>query len=183
MIIEPISLDIPGCYSVSLSRLHDERGSFFKLFRESWVERLLTGFFPREIYLTSSSRGVLRGMHFQVPPFDHSKIIICLSGRVTDVLLDLRSGPGYGAFTSLELSTQGTNAVLIPKGVAHGFYAHEDDSSLLYLVETEYRPGSDRGVMWNSFGFEWPSNNPIISQRDTCHPDLLAFSPPLEWQL
>lgn len=174
-------LALSGCYSVSLPKFGDDRGSFFKLFHESGVGVYLPGFLPREIYLTTSARGVLRGMHFQVPPYDHAKVVISLSGRVCDVLLDLRPGPGYGAVTSVELSPEGQNAVLLPKGIAHGFYAHENNSSLLYLVETVHSPENDRGVMWNSFGYDWPISNPILSQRDQRHPALDQFVAPPEW--
>ena len=174
-------LAIPGCYSVRLPTFFDDRGSFLKLFHESGMRPYLPGFLPREIYLTTSASGVLRGMHFQVPPNDHAKVVISLSGRVSDVLLDLRPGPGFGAVASVELSPEGQNAVLLPKGIAHGFYAHENNSTLLYLVETVHSPDNDRGVLWNSFGYDWPASTPILSQRDQKHPALAQFVAPAEW--
>lgn len=174
-------LTLPGCYSATLSAFEDARGSFRKLFHAQSFQTLLPGFVPAEVYLTTSAKGVLRGMHFQVPPHDHAKVVICLSGRVTDVLLDLRRGHGFGASTHVELTPQGPNTVLIPKGVAHGFYSHEDGSALLYLVETEHALESDAGVLWNSFGFDWPSQNAILSDRDTKHPTLKSFQSPAGW--
>lgn len=181
MKLDPIPLALSGCYSVSLPTFGDDRGSFFKLFHESGMGAYLPGFLPREIYLTNSASGVVRGMHFQVPPDDHGKIVISLSGRVSDVLLDLRPGPGYGSAASVELSPEGQNAVLLPRGIAHGFYAHEDNSALLYLVETVHSPDNDRGVMWNSFDYDWPTSDPILSQRDQKHPALAQFVAPPEW--
>lgn len=176
---EPLSLD--GCYAARLTAFSDERGSFHKLFHRRAFQAFLPGFSPAEVYLTTSARNVLRGMHFQLPPHDHAKVVICLSGRLTDVLLDLRPGAGFGRSTRLALSTEGPNAVLIPKGIAHGFYAHENGSALLYLVETEYASEWDAGVMWDSFGFDWPSDEPVLSERDQRHPTLAAFRPPGEW--
>lgn len=181
MKLDPIPLALSGCFAVSLPTFGDDRGSFFKLFHESGMGAYLPGFLPREIYLTSSASGVVRGMHFQVPPDDHGKVVIILSGRVCDVLLDLRPGLGYGTATSVELSPEGHNAVLLPKGIAHGFYAHEDNSALLYLVETVHSPDNDRGVMWNSFGYDWPVSDPILSLRDQKHPALAQFVAPPEW--
>lgn len=181
MIFDSIRLAISGCYSLSFPIFSDDRGSFYKLFHESALGAYLPGFLPREIYLTTSTQGVLRGMHFQIPPNDHSKVVICLSGRVNDVLLDLRPGIEFGKVASVELSPEGYNAILIPKGVAHGFYAHENNSSLLYLVETVHSPDNDRGVLWNSFEYDWPNDTPILSERDQNHPALNQFDPPLEW--
>lgn len=175
-------LALPGCFSATLPAIKDARGDFQKLFHAKIYDDYLPGYLPREIYLTTSNKGVLRGMHFQLPPDDHGKVVICLSGRVTDVLLDLRQGPGYGASTSVELIPGGTNAVLIPKGIAHGFYAHEDDSVLLYLVGTEYAPVNDQGVLWNSFGYNWPSKDVLLSERDTKHATLSAFESPVDWR-
>jgi dTDP-4-dehydrorhamnose 3,5-epimerase/CDP-3, 6-dideoxy-D-glycero-D-glycero-4-hexulose-5-epimerase len=170
-------LALPGCFSAKLTAFEDERGSFQKLFHSSSFGAFLPGFLPREIYVTTSHKGVLRGMHFQLPPDDHTKIVICLSGKVTDVLLDLRPGETYGKTASVELSPDGQNAVLLPKGIAHGFYAQNDASALLYLVETVHSPKNDKGILWSSFGFDWPDGAPIISARDTQHPPFSAFLP------
>lgn len=178
MKIETTPLELDNCFSAKLANFEDSRGSFLKLFHDATISAFLPNFLPREAYLTTSAKGVLRGMHFQLPPDDHSKIVIALSGRVTDVLLDLRKGGGYGKWVRAELSPQGINAMLIPKGVAHGFYAHEDNSALLYLVETVHSPNKDAGIHWNSFGYEWPTSKPILSDRDQNHKPLKAFSSP-----
>ena len=134
-----------------------------------------------EAYITSSSKNVLRGMHFQLPPHDHSKVVICLSGKVTDVLLDLRPGLNFGKFASIDLTPNKNNVVVIPKGVAHGFYAHCDNSTLLYLVETVHNQVSDSGIHWDGFGYRWPMKHPNTSQRDQMHPDIKSFQIPKEW--
>jgi dTDP-4-dehydrorhamnose 3,5-epimerase-like enzyme len=86
---------IDGCCFARLSGIEDSRGSFTKLFHHDTISKYLPNFTAREMYLTSSTKGVLRGMHFQIPPHDHQKIVICLEGSVIDVILDLRKGENY----------------------------------------------------------------------------------------
>lgn len=182
MKLDATALALPGCFSARTGTFEDARGSFQKLFHADSFEKYLPGFLPREIYLTTSVRGVLRGMHFQLPPHDHAKVLVCLGGKVTDVLLDLRPGTTYGKSSAVELSPEGQNTVLLPKGIAHGFYAQTDASALLYLVETVHSIENDMGILWNSFGHAWGDDTPILSSRDTQHPPLAEFSPPDDWQ-
>lgn len=172
---------IAGCSFARLSGIEDSRGSFTKLFHQDTISKHLPSFTPREMYLTSSTKDVLRGMHFQLPPHDHQKIVICLEGSVIDVILDLRKGESYGKTAAINLSDNTTNAVFLPKGVAHGFYTQSAKASLLYVVDSQYAPDYDKGVLWDSFGFEWPSLAPILSGRDIQHPSFGCFEPPKEW--
>lgn len=181
MKIKTNNLPIADCYSAEISRIEDARGDFIKVFHADTIQGIIPGFQPKEMYITSSRQNVLRGMHLQLPPDDHAKLVICLGGRVTDVLLDLRAGRGFGTITSAELTAHGTNCMIIPKGVAHGFYAHDDGSILLYLVETMHSPENDIGIKWDSIGFKWPVRAPIVSERDQNHTRLEDFSPPLAW--
>ena len=160
-----------GCKFGKFEAIEDPRGSFTKIFQSSEINKILPGFQIAESYITKSIPGVLRGMHFQNPPDDHEKIVICLEGHVLDVLLDLRSGESLGLYDSVNISKQSQNFAVIPKGVAHGFFAYEM-STLLYLVSTQHAPNSDLGIKWDSFGFVWPSEDPILSERDA---HLLSF--------
>lgn len=171
-----------GCLAFNIDPFRDSRGLFLKVFNNSFFQEKFPEFTLKEAYLTTSKKNVIRGMHFQLPPHHHSKIVICTSGSVRDVLLDLRNGDGYGDFDSVDLGFEKKfNAVYLPKGIAHGFRALSDDAELLYLVETEYSPEHDAGVLWNSFGFNWLCDNPICSKRDSSHQTFLEFSPPSEW--
>lgn len=182
MDIEWAELSVPGCHVSSLSRFTDSRGSFQKLFNVDTFKSVLSGFVPLECYITSSASGVLRGMHFQLPPDDHGKLVICLGGRALDVIVDLRPGPSYGHTAQVELNPNGPNCVAMPIGVGHGFYALSDNTQLLYLVGTGHAPASDAGVLWNSINIEWPCTTPILSERDKAHPPLAHFTPPEEWR-
>ena len=154
----------------------DERGIFVKtfnsdIFREKGLE---TGF--AEEYYSVSRKNVLRGMHFQLPPRDLAKLVYCIRGRALDVITDLRKGsPDFGKTASLELSPKKANMVYVPRGFAHGFYALEDDSLMLYKTTAVYSPEHDSGILWNSLDFKWPCDNPLISERDRGFPSLEEF--------
>jgi dTDP-4-dehydrorhamnose 3,5-epimerase len=157
----------------------DARGWFVKLFHApSFAEAGLCTEF-REQYCSLSYRNVLRGMHFQLPPHDHAKLVYCLSGRVLDVALDLRRGsPTYGQSFSTELDGSAAGGLYLPRGFAHGFLALSDEAVLSYHVETPYAPDADTGVLWSGFGFEWPAADPLVSPRDAGFSDLASFQSP-----
>ena len=182
MKLEVTELGLTGCFAAHLPSFSDARGGFQKLFHNEAFARFLPGFLPREAYLTSSARGVLRGMHFQKPPHDHAKVVVCLGGTALDVLVDLRVGADYGKTASVELTQGGVNCVMLPSGIGHGFFARTDATQLLYLVETVHAPNADAGVLWSSIDFDWPDETPILSDRDTGHPKLVDFTPPQRWR-
>jgi dTDP-4-dehydrorhamnose 3,5-epimerase len=118
-------------------------------------------------------------MHFQTPPHDHAKIVNCVSGRVLDVVLDLRkNSQSYGKAIGKELTASNETTLFIPRGCAHGFYSYEDNSIICYVVETNHNKDSDKGDLWNSFGFKWPSEQAILSDRDLQFPTLQEFENP-----
>jgi dTDP-4-dehydrorhamnose 3,5-epimerase len=118
-------------------------------------------------------------MHILAPPRTHAKLVYCLTGRVLDVLVDLRvDSPTRNQFVSKPLSGSDSAAIYIPEGVAHGFYVLEGPAVLTYLVTAEHSPSLDVGVHWNSIGFDWPDCDPIVSQRDANLPFLGEFASP-----
>ncbi|MFN3557888.1 MAG: dTDP-4-dehydrorhamnose 3,5-epimerase family protein [Brevundimonas sp.] len=176
MRIEPSGID--GCWLVHQPVAGDDRGWFWKLAHADIfaAHGLPTDF--REIYCSMSAAGVLRGMHFQSPPHDHAKLVSCLDGRVLDVVLDLRpDSPTYGQSAGFELSREAGLSIYVPRGLAHGFLALER-STMLYNVTSVHAPSHDHGVLWNSFGFDWPVETPVLSERDQRHPALEAFASP-----
>jgi dTDP-4-dehydrorhamnose 3,5-epimerase len=157
----------------------DSRGFFVKTFHAEIFYQLGIPFEPREEYYSISSAGVLRGMHFQSPPAAHAKLVYCLGGRVLDVVLDMRRDmPTFGHAFSCMLDNVRREVLFIPKGFAHGFLALEDNSLMVYKTETIHAPASDAGIAWNSFGFEWPTNSPVLSERDSRFPAWQGFSSP-----
>ena len=129
-----------------------------------------------EAYYSVSRASVLRGMHCQAAPYEHSKLVYCVVGRVLDVTVDLRrEGPRFGAFAVVELSAASGNMVYIPPGFAHGFLVLEEQAIVAYHVTSEHEPTADMGVRWDSFGFEWPVREPVVSARDAALPSLTEF--------
>lgn len=118
-------------------------------------------------------------MHFQRPPYEHSKIVFCPVGAILDVLLDLRRGsPTFGQFCARELSAENHQAIFIPEGFAHGFKALTEGAMTYYLVSSEYDKDSDTGVRWDSFGFDWEEAHAVISQRDQQFLPLIELDSP-----
>ncbi len=171
---------LPGTWLVRLRRLDDARGSFVKTYARSVFESVpgLPAFDFLEEFYSYSHRDVVRGMHFQLPPHDHMKLVYCAHGSAQDVLLDLRRGPGYGRVATANLDAAEPSLVLVPRGVAHGFRALEDHTLMIYKTSTEHAPQYDAGVHWASFGFDWACNSPVMSARDAGHPAFNEFNSP-----
>jgi dTDP-4-dehydrorhamnose 3,5-epimerase len=124
-----------------------------------------------------SNKNILRGMHFQLPPYDHDKLVSCLAGSVLDVVIDLRKKSAtYKHFDSFNLNQNDTYTLYIPSGMAHGFLSLEDNSGMLYNTSRVHAPEKDCGIHWNSFDFDWGCDNPIVSIRDQNHTPLDNFT-------
>lgn len=178
-------LPLAGAVVVEPIVHRDERGSFVKTFHAAQLAEAGLRFELREEFFSVSHRGVLRGMHFQTPPFAHQKLVSCAAGRVLDVLVDLRRGSAtYGAACSLELSAERPQTVWAPPGLAHGFLSLEDDSCITYKTDREYAPQHDAGIRWDSFEFAWPmaADELVISPRDREHPQLAELASPFEFE-
>lgn len=177
MRFEPVGL--PGAWAVHPRLIGDARGNFSKTFhaptfaaqglRTDWVED----------FMSSSTRDVVRGLHFQVPPADHAKLVYCIAGSVIDVLLDLRTGsPTQGQHRSLTISADNGIGVYIPTGIAHGFVSTSEWSTMAYKVTSVHSPEHDRGIAFDSIEYAWPTGVPLVSDRDRSHPPLDAFDSP-----
>jgi len=164
---------------IELPRFEDERGIFIKTFQNSLFLKKHLNFELQESYYSFSKKNVIRGMHFQLPPYQHAKIVFCPQGRIMDVLLDLRKeSKTYKQFFATELSAENHKALFIPEGFAHGFMALADHSMTYYLLSSEYHKENDTGIKWDSFKMDWAIPNPIISERDRSFPELKDFDSP-----
>lgn len=171
--------NLTGCYHIEPNRSQDGRGRFIKLYHENIFREHGINIDIKEQFFSVSHKNVLRGMHFQTPPHDHNKLVTCLTGRVLDVVLDLRKkSDTYGEAAVFELSAKNGNLLTIPSGMAHGFLSLEDNSGMLYTTSAVYSPNHDRGIRWDSFGFEWPCVAPIVSERDHSLPTFTQFKSP-----
>ena len=177
--MEIIETSLEGCFQIRPFFAEDRRGTFVKTFHS---EQFAARQFPtiwREEYYSASRKGVVRGMHFQLPPHDHEKLVYCMLGKVLDVIVDLRrASRTFGQHIALELDGARGDGLLIPKGMAHGFLALSEDAMMAYKVSTVYAPSHDAGIRWDSIGMDWGIDNPIVSDRDRDHPALADFNSP-----
>jgi len=171
-----------GGLKLHLPRALDERGSLVKFFdREQFLKHNLPADFAEDLY-TQSRRGVLRGMHFQVPPHTQAKLISCIAGAVVEVLIDVRRrSPTYGVCERFELSGGDGIALYVPAGIAHGFYVTSENAVILYKLSHAYSRESDGGILWSSIDFDWPDKRPMVSPRDAALPPLADFKTPFEF--
>ena len=159
----------------------DERGDFVKSFHEGQLAENDLNLSVREEFFSTSRSNVLRGMHFQLPLHAHSKLVYCITGKVHDVVLDLRTeSPTYGQACGFELSAANRHCVFIPSGFAHGFISEEENSCLIYKTDAVHAPDADAGIHWMSFDYPWPLGalEPTVSQRDQHFPPFDDFESP-----
>ncbi|WP_345077696.1 dTDP-4-dehydrorhamnose 3,5-epimerase family protein [Nemorincola caseinilytica] len=162
-----LPLPLEGAYLITLPSSQDVRGTFVKTFHDTSLAAAGISFTLRESYFSFSHKDVIRGMHFQLPPHHHSKVVFCPRGAILDVIVDLRAGSAtYGQYYAHELSEDNHMAYFIPEGFAHGFKALTDGAMTYYLVSTEYSRDHDTGIRYDSIGFDWGVKEPIISARD-----------------
>jgi dTDP-4-dehydrorhamnose 3,5-epimerase len=170
---------LKGVHIIDNFAAHDERGTFVKTFNKRDFENSYLDFNIRESYFSVSHKNVLRGMHFQLPPSDHEKLVYVASGSIIDVVVDLRKNSStYANYIAIELSALNKKSIFIPKGLAHGFISTKDDTITVYNVATEYNVNADCGIKFDSFGFDWGVDNPIMSKRDLQFESINKFKSP-----
>lgn len=173
------ALPLQDAKMLRLPAFSDHRGSFVKTFHDTALSAGGIDFTLKESYFSVSGQDVIRGMHFQVPPHQHSKIVFCPAGAILDVIIDLRrNSPTYGRHHAEILSGENHLACYIPEGFAHGFKALTADAITYYLVSSEHAPASDAGIRWDSFGYDWACPAPVMSARDQAFGSLSDFRSP-----
>lgn len=165
-------LALPGAFIVTPKRFGDERGFFSETYSKSAFEEVAPGFeFVQDNHSLSREAGVLRGLHFQLPPHAQGKLVRVPRGRVLDVIVDLRVGsPTYGRHESVELSADNWKQLWVPPGFAHAFCTLEPDTEFCYKVTSFYAPQSDSGIAFNDpdLAISWPfsAGKLILSDKD-----------------
>lgn len=152
----------------------DNRGFFMETYKKSdFFENGITEDFVQDNH-SKSSKGVLRGLHYQAKPYGQAKLVRCVRGRIFDVAVDIRkNSKTYGQYVKVELSEENKHMVFIPNGFAHGFVALTDDVELMYKTGGEYAPNADRGILWNDedLNIDWEIDfEPILSEKDKLQP-------------
>lgn len=170
---------LPGCFEIQPRVFQDDRGRLVKHRHQQTFQDLgLTDSFG-EAYWSVSQKGVLRGLHFQLPPYGQIKCVTCVHGTLLDVAVDLRKdSPTYGQHVMVELSAEKGNMLYVPAGMAHGFYALTDGAIMLANNSAMYAPSHDGGIRWDSCGIQWPDMSPTVSEKDAHLPGLEEFDSP-----
>lgn len=176
---ELVPCGIHGCFEIQPRVLKDDRGKFVKLFNSVLFSELglMTGF--EEEYYSISHKGVIRGLHFQKPPHAHVKLVTCITGKILDVVVDLRkSSPTFKEVSSTILDSDKGNLLYVPEGLAHGFYVLSSSCLFLSMNSKKFSPECDAGIRWNSIDYNWPDKNPIVSEKDFNMPYLIGYQTP-----
>ena len=178
--------DIEGLLVVEPDIFRDDRGYFLESYNsDRYREAGIPDVFVQD-NVSVSKKGVIRGLHYQTPPFAQGKLVSVPRGRVLDVVVDFRTGsPTFGRYVAVELSAENHRQFWIPAGFAHGFIALEDDTIFTYKVTNVYDKESDRGVRWNdpALGIAWPTEvPPIVSEKDTKLPLLKDIAQEFVWE-
>lgn len=157
---------------ITPKRFGDARGFFSETYNKARLaENGIDLEFIQDNHSRSQPVGVLRGLHFQIPPFAQDKLVRVVKGRIYDVAVDIRHGsPTFGQWVGAEISAEAWNQILVPVGFAHGFVTLEEDTEVIYKVTGPYAPEHDRGIIWNdpTLAIDWPLNGvePTLSEKD-----------------
>ena len=178
-----IETPIQGLLIIEPRIFEDARGYFFESFSQREFEEKIGRVVFVQDNESKSSYGVMRGLHFQRPPYTQSKLVRCVKGAVLDVAVDIRKGsPTYGQHVAVELTEDNHRQFFIPKGFAHGFAVLSVTAVFQYKCDDFYHPEADGGIsiLDNSLGIDWriPTDKAILSEKDTKHPLLKDFNSP-----
>ena len=167
--------NLKDCYVLTPKRFGDDRGYFESI----TIEQLNDLGFKNIVQInhSKSSKGVIRGMHFQTNPYSQAKCVTCMQGAVLDVVVDMRiDSPTYGNWTSVELTPENGKMLYVPKGFAHGFVSLKDDTIFEYYIDNKYMPSHEAGIIWNDpdINIDWQFEkydieNPLFSEKDQKH--------------
>lgn len=183
--MEVIKTDIEGVVIIEPKVFKDARGYFFESFSQRIFDEKVRPIKFVQDNESMSSYGVMRGLHFQRPPYAQSKLVRCVKGRVLDVAVDIRKdSPTYGNHVAVELSEDNHRQFFIPRGFAHGFAVLSDTAVFQYKCDYFYTPEADGGIsiLDESLGIDWhiPAGEAILSEKDTKHCTLGEFDSPFD---
>lgn len=186
--MEVIKTDIEGVVIIEPRVLKDARGYFFESFSQREFEEKVRKINFVQDNESMSSYGVMRGLHFQRPPFAQSKLVRCVKGAVLDVAVDIRKGSStYGQHVAVKLTEDNHRQFFIPRGFAHGFAVLSDVAVFQYKCDNYYAPQADGGIsiLDSELGIDWhiPLDNAILSEKDTLHPCLSDFDSPFSFDM
>lgn len=183
-----IKTEIEGLFIIEPTIFKDSRGYFFESFSQRDFEEKVQKINFVQDNESMSSYGVVRGLHYQQPPYAQSKLVRCVKGCVLDVAVDIRKGsPTYGKHVAVELSEENHRQFFISRGFAHGFAVLSQTAVFQYKCDNFYTPQADSGISINdrTLGIEWkiPADKIILSEKDMRHPNFTTFDSPFSYNV
>lgn len=180
--MEFIRNDLEGIVLIKPDVHADQRGFLLESYsRDQYVKEGIAASFMQDNHSLSVKKGVVRGLHFQIPPAAQNKLIRVTRGAICDIVADLRkSSKTFGKWLGFDLSADNFRQLYIPAGFAHGFCTLEDNTEVQYKVDNPYSPAHDSGIRWNDpdLAIVWPVDVPILSVKDGNLPYLKNFASP-----
>jgi dTDP-4-dehydrorhamnose 3,5-epimerase len=169
--MEFVETSLKGVYLFKPKVFRDERGFFLESYNKKvFAENGITADFLQDNHSLSLKKGTLRGLHFQLPPYEQAKLVRVTRGAIYDAIVDLRkNSPTFGKWEGFELSEKNFQMLFVPRGFAHAYQALEDNTEFMYKVDNYYSPEADSGIIWNEpdLNINWPLENPILSEKDS----------------
>lgn len=159
-----------------MNKIEDERGYFGRVFcKKEFDEIGIESNIAQTNMSFNPKKGTLRGMHYQVSPYEETKLVKCTSGAIYDCIVDLRKdSPTYMEWIGVELTQENNRMLFVPRDFAHGFITLEDNTAIQYFVSQFYAPGAEKGIKWDDpkINIKWPVDVDVISEKDNNHPYL-----------
>lgn len=169
--------DLEGAFVIEIEKLEDHRGFFARSWcqKEFETHNLVSNVKQANVSY-NKTKGTLRGMHYQISPYEETKLVRCTKGEIYDVIIDLRtSSSTHCQWIGVKLTAENYKMLYVPKNFAHGFITLKDNTEVTYQVSQFYTPGSERGIRWNdpAFSIDWPIEARMISDKDRNWPDYI----------
>jgi dTDP-4-dehydrorhamnose 3,5-epimerase len=180
-------LPIEGLLSLTPVKRGDSRGFFSEVYRRDILAAEgIEAELVQENHVYSAKRGILRGLHFQIPPYAQGKLVRCARGAILDVAVDIRSGsPTFGRYTALELSEENWKQIWIPPGFAHGYLVLDAPCEVIYKVTHYWAPRTERGIAWDdpTIAIDWgvPQTELTLAEKDRVNPRLAELEPVFQY--
>lgn len=166
---------LPGVFIIELEKRTDDRGFFTRAWcKKEFADQGINLDWVQANLAHTEKEGTLRGLHYQIAPYEEAKLMRCIRGAIYDVIVDLRpESPTYKHWLGVELTADNRKSLYIPEGFAHGYQSLRDDAEVFYLVSQFYTPGAEQGIRYNdpAFGIAWPLKVRVISDKDKSWPD------------
>lgn len=188
MSINAHELELPGVFEITPQRFQDERGFFSETFNaQTFAQIGISAEWVQDNHSLSTERGVLRGLHYQLPPYAQDKLVRVTQGRAYDVVVDIRrQSETFGQWAALELSAEKWNQLYVPKGFAHGYLTLEPDTEVLYKISNVYSPDHERSISFedHDIAIDWPLGDlePLLSEKDKTAGLLQSAELPDNWE-